>query len=349
MSFPAPSPAEWPADPAEWPADPAEWPADEASPRPRAANGPGLCQVAAIESLRPADSPRVSGENAGHASTLRESWPDLPPILVNRRTMRVIDGMHRLSAARLAGADTIRAEFVDTDERNAFLLAVKANAEHGLPLSLADREAAAERILSWYPYWSDRAVSAITGLAATTVGAIRERSTVQSPQLNTRMGRDGRLRPVSALDGRRRASEIIAARPDASLREVAREAGISLGTAHNVRERMRRGEDYGPGRQDASASACDRAARRRRRGEPLAWRAARERLVKDPALRYAEAGRVLVRWFDARAIGAGDWRGVIDAIPPHWVETLIDVAHSCGNEWHELAAALERRDALQSR
>jgi len=336
VSFPAPSPAEWPAD--------------EASPRPRAANGPGLCQVAAIESLRPADSPRVSGENAGHASTLRESLPDLPPILVNRRTMRVIDGMHRLSAARLAGADTIRAEFVDTDERNAFLLAVKANAEHGLPLSLADREAAAERILSWYPYWSDRAVSAITGLAATTVGAIRERSTVQSPQLNTRIGRDGRLRPVSALDGRRRAGEIIAARPDASLREVAREAGISLGTAHNVRERMRRGEDCGLGRRDAGASVRDRAAaRRRRRGEPLAWRAARERLVKDPALRYAEAGRVLVRWFDAHAIGAGDWRGVIDAIPPHWVETLIDVAHSCGNEWHELAAALERRNGLQPR
>ena len=104
---------------------------------------------------------------------------------------------------------------------------------------------------------------AIAGLAATTVGAIRERSTVQSPQLNTRMlAATSRLRPVSALDGRRRASEIIAARPDASLREVAREAGISLGTAHNVRERMRRGEDCGlrPG-ADAGVSVRDRAAR----------------------------------------------------------------------------------------
>jgi ParB-like chromosome segregation protein Spo0J len=304
-----------------------------------------------VESLLPAATPRVSGENAEHARVLREKWPDLPAILVNRRTMRVIDGMHRLSAARLAGAETIRAEFIDTDERNAFLLALRANTQHGLPLSLADREAAAERILSWYPYWSDRAVSAVAGLAATTVGAIRERSTVQSQQLNARIGRDGRLRPVSALDGRRRASEIIAARPDASLREVAREARISLGTAHNVRERMRRGEDCVPGSQDAGprrpASACDRAAaRRRRRGEPLAWRAARECLVKDPALRYTEAGRELVRWFDARAIDAGDWRGVIDAIPPHWAETLIDVAHSCGNEWHELATALERRNAI---
>lgn len=68
--------------------------------------------------------------------------------------------------------------------------------------------------------------------------------------------------------------------------------------------------------------------------------------MKDPALRYAEAGRVLVRWLDARATGVGDWRHVIDAIPSHWVETIINVAQSCGNEWHELAAALEQRNAL---
>ena len=113
----------------------------------------------------------MGGQDAGHAHALRENLPDLPAILVNRRTMRVIDGMHRLSAARLAGAGTIRAEFIDTDERTAFLLAVRANTRRGLPLSLADREAAAERILSWYPYWSDRSIAAIAGLAATTVGA----------------------------------------------------------------------------------------------------------------------------------------------------------------------------------
>jgi hypothetical protein len=324
---------------------------DLPSPWPGAANGPAISEVVPVSSLQPADTPRLSGQDAARTRALREKVPDLPAILVNRRTMRVIDGMHRLSAARLAGAETIRVTFIDTDEQNAFLLAVQANITHGLPLSAADRDAAAERILSWYPYWSDRAIAAVTGLAATTVGAIRQRSTVQSPRLNARIGRDGRLRPVSALDGRRRASEIIAARPGASLREVAREAGISLGTAHSVRERMRRGEDDLPAGQDAGpprpVPACDRARRRRRCGEPLAWPAVRERLVKDPALRYAEAGRLLVRWFDARAVGSGDWREVIDAIPAHWIETFIDVAHSCGNEWNELAAALERRKVLQ--
>jgi hypothetical protein len=308
-------------------------------------------EVVPIESLRPADSPRISGEDAGHTRVLREKLPDLPAILVNRRTMQVIDGMHRLSAARLAGTQTIRAEFIDADVPSAFLLAVKANTDHGLPLSVADRETAAERILSWYPYWSDRAVATIVGLAATTVGTVRERSTVQSPQLNARIGRDGRLRPTSTLEGRRRASEIMAARPGASLREVAREAGISLGTAHNVRERMRRREDcvghsqaVGP---EQSEAHCDhRATRRRRRcGQPLAWQAVRDRIVKDPALRYTEAGRVLLRWFDTRAVGVDDWRDVIDAIPPHWIESMINVAHYCGNEWYQLASALEQRHA----
>lgn len=329
-------------------------PADEgiqASPILGPAQAPSVSELVRIESLVPADSPRLSGVDARHTRILREKFPDLPAILVNRRTMQVIDGMHRLAAARLEGAETIRAQFVDTDVRGAFMLAVKANTDHGLPLSMADREAAAGRMLSWYPYWSDRAIAAVAGLAATTVGAIRERSAVQSTQLNARIGRDGRLRPMSTLDGRRRASEIIATRPDSSLREIAREAGISLGTAHNVRERMRRGEDCvldsQVGRARGSGSPCERGTTRRRRrcGEPLAWQTVRERLKKDPVLRYSEAGRVLLRWFDARATGTGEWRGVIDAIPPHWVETMINVAYSCGSEWYELAAALEQRRA----
>jgi hypothetical protein len=322
----------------------------QALPILRSAEKPDISEIVSIDSIRPADSPRLSGENAEHTRMLRERFPDLPAILVNRRTMRVIDGTHRLSAARLEGAETIEVQFVDADERDAFLLAVKANADHGLPLSLADREAAGDRILLWYPFWSDRAIAAVVGLAATTVGTMRRRSSVQSPQLNARVGRDGRLRPMSTAEGRQRAREIFEARPEASLREVAREAGISLGTVHNVRELVRRGEgcvrDQGAG-TERPASHCDhRVMRRRRRcGEPVAWPAVRERLLKDPALRYAEAGRALLRWIDTQAGGVGDWRDVIDAIPPHWAETMTNLAYSCGNEWYELAWALERRDA----
>jgi hypothetical protein len=57
----------------------------------------------------------------------------LPPLLVDRRSMRVIDGMHRLMAALLKKRETIDVEFFDGSYADAFLLAVEANVAHGLP------------------------------------------------------------------------------------------------------------------------------------------------------------------------------------------------------------------------
>jgi hypothetical protein len=60
--------------------------------------------------------------------------------------MRVIDGMHRLLAASMNGRDTIEIRLSDGSPQDAFLRAVEANVTHGLPLSQADRRAAAKRI-----------------------------------------------------------------------------------------------------------------------------------------------------------------------------------------------------------
>ena len=308
-----------------------------------------VTELVPINSVQPADSPRLSGVSVEHARVLQEQLSEFPAIVVNRRTMQVVDGMHRLSAAKLQGADMIRAQFVDMDQQEAFLLAVRANIEHGLPLSLADREAAAQRILRWYPLWSDRAIAGAVGLAPSTLGAIRGRSTDCSPQSNARMGRDGRIRPMSTLDGRLRASEILSDRPDTPLRDVAAEAGVSLGTAHDVRDRMRRGEDPVPERQrpqeDRDTNRCGRRGllRRRRRGNPVPWLSIRNSLIRDPSIRYAPSGRELLRWFDAHAMASGSWRGVIEAIPPHWADAIAGVAYACGDEWYEFAGELAAR------
>jgi ParB-like chromosome segregation protein Spo0J len=148
-----------------------------------------------IVSLRPADSPRKVTVDEEHIRNLAQVGVDLPPILVHRPTMRIIDGMHRVQAAKLNGKDTIRACFVDCPEDEVFILAVRTNIAHGLPLSLVDREAAAARVLLSHPMWSDRAIAEITGLSAKTVCAIRRRSsTEESQQSNMRYGRDGRAR-----------------------------------------------------------------------------------------------------------------------------------------------------------
>lgn len=149
-----------------------------------------------IAALRGADSPRGGGTDQEHIRMLSESGAELPPILLHLPTMRVIDGMHRVEAARLRGQHMIRARLFDGDAEAAFVLAVSANVRHGLPLPLADRKAAAARIVQAYSQWSDRAIAAKVGLAHKTVAAIRRRSSGGVPHPAARVGRDGRLRAV---------------------------------------------------------------------------------------------------------------------------------------------------------
>jgi len=135
-------------------------------------------EVSVLTAAQPADrlsrmSPRIHEENAEHVELLVAAGTAVPPIIVHRPTMRVIDGLHRLRAAQRCGRRTIGVRFFDGDEAAAFVLAVTANAGHGLPLSLADRKRAAARIVGCYPRWSDRKIASITGLAPGTVAGIR--------------------------------------------------------------------------------------------------------------------------------------------------------------------------------
>src|SRR5262249_27812124 len=144
------------------------------------------------------DSPRLEGEDIEHARTLAAIDNELPPILVHRPSMRVIDGMHRLTAAIMRGAETIDVRFFDGSERDAFVLAVQANIRHGRPLSLAHGSAAAERIMPSHPAWSDRAIATAAGLGTRHVADIRRKleDAGVGEAAKHRMGRDGRLRPV---------------------------------------------------------------------------------------------------------------------------------------------------------
>jgi len=70
-----------------------------------------------IARILAADSPRRAGENPEHAQSLAEVNAELPPIVVHRATLRVIDGMHRLRAARLRGQEEIAVHFLTAVKR----------------------------------------------------------------------------------------------------------------------------------------------------------------------------------------------------------------------------------------
>jgi hypothetical protein len=129
-----------------------------------------------ISVLLLSESPRLAGVDEAHAQALATAGSVLPRIIVHSPTMRVIDGAHRVRAAVLRGQDTIEACLVDGTDGEAFLLAVHVNTNHGLPLSLADRKAAASRIVRDYPQWSNRVVAVIAGISDKTVGAQRANS-----------------------------------------------------------------------------------------------------------------------------------------------------------------------------
>ena len=309
-----------------------------------------------VAELQPADSPRLVGEDPEHIRVLAEPDRALPPVLVHRPTMRVIDGMHRLSAARLRGQDAIDVVFFDGSDEDAFVLAVRANVAHGLPLSFADREAAVARIVVSHPEWSDRAIAATTGLAPRTVAAVRGRI-VGLPKESARVGRDGRVRPLDSSSGRRVASRLIAAFPKASLREIARAAGISPATVRDVRERIQRGEDPVPARrvradrEGAAAAARGNGESTRDDAERLSAQerdAVLQSLERDPSLRFAESGARVLRWLVRRVIAEEEWRDVAGVVPPHSAYILASLARRCGNEWLEFAQQLERRVGTHS-
>lgn len=204
-----------------------------------------------IRSILVAGSPRTGGEDPRHINALAEVCSDLPPIVVHRKSMTVIDGVHRLRAVQRSGATHISAVLFNGDEREAFVLAVKLNSSHGLPLTLADRKAAALQMLADFPEWSNRRLAGIVGLSDKTVAALRRRAAAELPHPTTvRVGRDGVAYPLMAGEARRRAMAYLAEHPDASAREVAHAAGISLTTAKDARRRVRAGQgepDDAPG------------------------------------------------------------------------------------------------------
>lgn len=325
---------------------------------PRLAEGPVREVIRVpISSLSPADSPRISGESADHVRILAEAETALPAILVHRATMRIIDGMHRLRAALLKNEETIEVEFFDGDAEEAFLAAVQANVSHGLPLTLAERRAAAARIMKSCPARSDRSIAAITGLAAGTVGSIRRQINRDGAGPRARVGHDGRVRPLSSAEGRRIAGDVLAGRPDASLRDVAKAAGISPSTVRDVRERIRRGDDPVPPAQRIGHDVGKCPPEQPAPGQPAGTESRRHglrrpvqrdratlmnKLSKDPSLRLNESGRSVLRWLVARACGTDGWEEVVDRIPPHCAYVVAELARGCADEWAAFAAQLER-------
>jgi uncharacterized protein YerC len=304
-----------------------------------------------IASLVSGDSPRSQGEDELHIQRLMEAeWP-LPPILVHQPSMRIIDGRHRVSAAMRKGLDSIDAYLVNGSDEAIFVIAVRENVAHGLPLSMSDRRAAAAKILQTHTHWSDRRVATTTGVSAKTVSAIR-RTTAENQQSHDRLGRDGRVRPLNAAAGRQMAAQLIGSRPDASLRQIAQATGLSPSTVRDVRARLKRGEDPVTGPDSSKPHQSKPLVDKREpvpRGRPKPATTAvtavessavtpvLRALSNDPALRMNADGRELLRWLHHHAVSSNDSEKIADSVPGHCYQQLVELARRCSANWASIA------------
>jgi ParB-like chromosome segregation protein Spo0J len=291
----------------------------------------------AIERLRFGLSPRQVFCDDQHVAALAEVLDDVPPIVVHGGTLHVIDGVHRVHAAKQVGRRTIRALIFDGNEIEARIEAVRSNITHGKPLTLREREAAAQRVLEMVPAWSDRRIATVSGLSPKTVGRLRERATVDSAQSRARLGRDGRLRPVDPSAVRRRVAEALRTDPGASNRAIARRAGASQATVRDVRERLSRGL--------SELASVGNRRRSRKAGPTPAPPAAAAQAAQAAAAPVPGDGAPgdFATWFEVRHIEDSHWQRFVDVVPIGRVYEIADACRRFSASWKSFASALEDR------
>jgi SRSO17 transposase len=202
---------------------------DRAEPVPGGPTaGPRICTIPIGLLKRTGKTAPPAGENRDYVVALARSAVKLPPLFVHRRTMRIIEGAHRLQAAELRGDDAV--EVIFFDDEPGF---VAPGGGPGGPPSFDDRAATATRLLSSHPDWPDRAVATVSGLAPRTVRALRK-----SPASG-----DGVLIPFRPHPPVPAAQppEVPAPRPSIPVHQVAKEFELEPHTVVEVLSRLRRG------------------------------------------------------------------------------------------------------------
>jgi hypothetical protein len=244
----------------------------------------------------------------------------------------------------------------------AFVESVRRNVDHGLPLTLADRRRAAHRVLAGHPDWSDRRIGSLCGLSGKSVGRLRRREYsggCGTPgvvvDLQWRVGRDGKTRPVQPGEVRDRIRRALDENPHGSLRAIAAMAGSSPETVRTVRahliqdqaeERRTASVDaaaQGPGLIGGARSvirACtdrgaDAQAPTRVGQDAHSWAA-------DLALLSCGDRGEFARWFGGNQVD-DEWHRYVWTVPMGRVYDIVDEARRRAASWTAFASLLESR------
>jgi ParB-like chromosome segregation protein Spo0J len=312
-----------------------------------------------MDSLTHGDPLRSGGLDDGHVMLLMETVDKWPPIVVWGPHNEVVDGSHRVEAARRLGLRHVMAVRFHGSREDAYLEGVRRNIDHGLPLRVTDRRRAAVRVLAGHPDWSDRRIASLCGLSGKTVARLRreavdsEHPMAQVVGLERRVGRDGKLRPVQSAELRDRIVKALEENPTGSLRAIAAIAGASPETVRTVRSRQ--GGDSsvaveGPGPFRGDIERVEPAVTSLPAVMAYLTLVSPERAVgpngrewgSDAALLACGDGGEFARWFEAHEVGE-EWHSFVWRVPVGHIYEVVDEARRRSSAWANFANLLEGR------
>jgi ParB-like chromosome segregation protein Spo0J len=320
---------------------------------------PGAPESLPIDVLRTGDRVRSGGLNQDHVVILMETVDLWPPILVWGEECLVVDGAHRVEAARRLGRTSVAAIRFPGTRDEAFVESIRRNVDHGLPLTIGDRRRAAQRVLDRHGEWSDRRIASVCGLSGKTVARLRrEEYSARSGRegivvdLPRRVGRDGKTRPIQPGEVRDRIRRALEENPGGSLRTIAALAGASPETVRTVRARLIKDlPDHRRRVAPATGAGCalsvdavipfPRNDQDRRNPERSRVRVD-EVWISDPALRSCGDGGEFARWFDDSNVD-DVWHRYVWTVPVGRIYDIVDEARRRAASWTAFASLLESR------
>ena len=129
--------------------------------------------------------------------------------------------------------------------------------------------------------------------------------------------------------------ELLAEKPTASIRAIAKEAGVSPSTVHEVRQRLRTGQDVALKRQKvqrslATPQPADVCPLRGSSGDSgsvgsVDIATILASLKGDPSLRFSDAGRSVLRWLERYRVGMTMSIKIAEMIPDHCATSVAKV------------------------
>ena len=309
----------------------------------------GSGTIVPISQLRLGPSPR-DGIDIRHVAALAELDGGWQPLIVQRDSRVVVDGRHRLAAAKKLGHKVVRVSFFEGTDAEACAEAVRLNVLHGLPLSLSERSRAAKQLLSLFPTWSDRHLAEVCALSPRTIARIRSQCP-PIPQIGVagavvsekRLGKDGRQYPIAGKAARSEIGRILQEEGPVSLRSVAARTGVSPETVRSVRRSLAAKSDELSPSESLAAPVVNR-------DDPSRWEVVTPHPVwtEDSACSSTPEGRSFAGWFDGHDVDDGLLSTMPEAVPLSRVYDVIDEARRRVVFWDTFAKTLQDRICRRS-